>query len=258
VTHAPSNPLGLPAEVTACLFDLDGVITGTATVHAAAWKEMFDEYLRARATRTGEVFQPFSQDDYERYVDGRPRQDGTRAFLRSRGIDLPEGLPTDPADAETVHGLSNRKNQLVVRHLTADEIEVFPGSLRYVKEVRVAGLRTAIVSSSANAGQVLDAVGIADLFDARIDGLTAAERRLVGKPAPDMFLAGAEALGATPSTAAVFEDALAGVAAGRAGGFALVVGVDRGDEAAALRQHGADVVVRDLSELLGAEGMEVT
>lgn len=244
--------LGLPAEVTACLFDLDGVITGTAAVHAAAWKEMFDGYLRSHAESTGQPFRPFDQSDYERYVDGRPRADGTRAFLQSRGIDLPEGDASDPIDAVTVQGLGNRKNRLVVQHLTADEIEVFDGSLRYVTQVRAAGLRTALVSSSANALQVLDAVGITGLFDARVDGVVATERGLAGKPAPDTFLAAAEMLGAGPATSAVFEDALVGVEAGRAGGFALVVGVDRVGEAQALHDHGADVVVQDLSELLEA------
>jgi beta-phosphoglucomutase family hydrolase len=246
--------LGLPPEVRACLFDLDGVLTRTATLHAAAWKEMFDEFLRAWARRTGEPFVPFDAlDDYDRYVDGRPRLDGTRSFLAARGIELPEGTAADAIDAGTVHGLSNRKNELVLKHMAEGGIEVFDGSVRYVRAVRAAGMPTAVVSSSANTAQVLEATGIADLFDARIDGLVAEQRGLAGKPAPDTFVAGAEALGVTPDAAAVFEDALAGVEAGRAGGFALVVGVDRVGEADELRRHGADIVVTDLSELLEGE-----
>jgi beta-phosphoglucomutase family hydrolase len=246
--------LGLPPQVTACLFDLDGVLTRTASIHAAAWKQMFDEFLRDRSTRTGEPFVPFDAgDDYDAYVDGKQRLDGTRGFLLSRGIDLPEGDPSDPPGAATVNGLSNRKNELVLRLFDEGHIEVFDDSVRYVRAVRAAGLATAVVSSSANTAQVLDAVGIADLFDARIDGVVAAERHLAGKPAPDTFLAGAAAVGAAPATAAVFEDALAGVEAGRAGGFALVVGVDRVGQADELRHHGADVVVDDLSQLLEPE-----
>jgi beta-phosphoglucomutase family hydrolase len=241
---------GLPPEVTACLFDLDGVLTRTATVHAAAWKDTFDAFLRARAAETGEPFVEFSSTDYDRYVDGRPRLDGTRSFLRSRGVDLPEGESSDPPDAVTVNGLSNSKNQRVLALLDAGKVEVYEGSVDYVRAVRDAGLRTAVVSSSANTAQVLEAAGIADLFEARIDGLVAIERGLKGKPGPDTFLAGAEALGVTPERAVVFEDALAGVEAGRAGGFALVVGVDRVGQSDQLKAHGADVVVQDLSELL--------
>jgi beta-phosphoglucomutase family hydrolase len=247
--------LGLPPQVKACLFDLDGVLTRTATIHAQAWKEMFDEFLRDHAEHTGVPFVPFEVGtDYERYVDGRPRLDGTRAFLESRGIELPEGAADDPQDAVTVHGLSNRKNALVLKLISEGNVEVFEGSVRYVRAVRDAGLPTAVVSSSANTAQVLDVAGIADLFDARIDGVVARERGLPGKPAPDTFVAGAEALGVTPTEAAVFEDALAGVEAGRAGGFALVVGVDRSGDTETLRQHGADVVVGDLSELLDDGG----
>ena len=246
--------LGLPPQIIACLFDLDGVLTRTASIHAAAWKHMFDEFLRARSQRTGEPFVPFDAgDDYDAFVDGRQRLDGTRGFLRSRGIDLPEGDPSDPPGAPTVNGLSSRKNELVLRLLDEGHIEVFDDSVSYVRAVRAAGLATAVVSSSANTAQVLDAVGIADLFDARIDGVVAAERHLAGKPAPDTFIAGAAAIGAGPATAAVFEDALAGVEAGRAGGFALVVGVDRVGQAEELRHHGADVVVSDLSELMEQE-----
>jgi beta-phosphoglucomutase family hydrolase len=243
--------LGLPPGVSACLFDLDGVLTRTATLHMAAWKDMFDEFLRGWAERADQPFVPFEAQDYDRFVDGRPRLDGTRAFLASRGIDLPEGTPDDPDDAPTVHGLSNRKNDLVLRRMAEGKVEVFEGSVAYVQAVRAAGMPTAVVSSSANTAQVLAVTGIADLFDTRIDGVVAKERGLAGKPAPDTFLAAAADLGVTASAAAVFEDALAGVEAGRAGGFGLVVGVNRADEADALREHGADVVVGDLSELLG-------
>ncbi|MEN3539694.1 beta-phosphoglucomutase family hydrolase [Microbispora sp. ZYX-F-249] len=243
--------LGLPDEVRGCLFDMDGVLTRTARVHAAAWKEMFDEFLRERAADSGTPFVPFDETgDYERYVDGRKRLDGTRGFLRARDIDLPEGEPDDPPGMPTVNGLSNRKNELVRGILDRQGVEVFEGSVRYLHAVRDAGLRRAVVSSSANTARVLAAAGLDDVFDARIDGEVARERGLAGKPAPDMFLAAAEALGLAPAEAAVFEDALAGVAAGRAGGFAVVVGVDRGHQAQALRDNGADVVVSDLSELL--------
>ena len=243
----------LPGAVRACLFDMDGVLTRTATVHAAAWKEMFDEFLRGWSTRTGAAFAPFDPAvDYLRYVDGKKRADGTRAFLASRGIQLPEGDPGDPPEAPTVHGLGNRKNTLVLEHLERDGVEVFDDAVRFVRAARDAGLRRAVVSASANTAQVLESAGIAGLFEARVDGVVAAERGLAGKPAPDTFLAAARELGVPPSAAAVFEDALAGVAAGRAGGFALVVGVDRAGQAGALRAHGADVVVADLGELLEA------
>jgi beta-phosphoglucomutase family hydrolase len=240
--------LGLPDVAAACLFDMDGVLTRTATVHAAAWKQMFDDFLRERE---GDSFTPFDPvADYDEYVDGKRREDGTRSFLRSRGIDLPEGSPDDPPGRATIAGLSERKNALVLEKLRENGVELYDGSVRYVRAAREAGLRTAVVSSSANTVQVLDAAGIADLFEARVDGLIAKERDLAGKPAPDMFLAGAEALGMPPSRAVVFEDALAGVQAGRAGGFAYVVGVDRVGQAEALKRHGADVVVKDLEELL--------
>jgi beta-phosphoglucomutase family hydrolase len=241
--------LGLPPEVRACLFDLDGVLTRTASVHAGAWKQMFDEYLTDRAARTGEPFRPFEAIDYDRYVDGRPRLDGTREFLRSRGIELPEGEPSDPPGAETVYGLSTRKNNLVLT-LLATQVEVYEGSVRYVWAVRDAGLSTAVVSSSANANAVLAAAAIADLFDTVVDGNVAQEQRLAGKPAPDTWHYAAHVLGTTADAAAVFEDAIAGVESGRAGGFALVVGVDRVGQADELAAHGADVVVQDLAELL--------
>jgi beta-phosphoglucomutase family hydrolase len=242
--------LGLPDGIRAGLFDLDGVLTPTAKIHAAAWKRMFDEYLRRRAGGGG--FEPFDADrDYAEHVDGRPRADGVREFLASRGIQLPEGEPDDAPDAETVAGLGNRKNALVLRLIAEEGVEPYPGSVRYVRAVRDAGLRTAVVSSSANTHDVLRAAGLEDLFDAVVDGHAVQERGLKGKPAPDTFLAAARDLGVEPRQAAVFEDALAGVEAGRAGGFGRVVGVDRGGRADALRAHGADVVVDDLAELLG-------
>jgi beta-phosphoglucomutase family hydrolase len=244
--------LGLPDGVRVCLFDLDGVLTQTANVHAAAWKTMFDEFLRARAARTRTRFVPFDPiHDYDDYVDGKPRYDGVRSFLQARGIQLPEGELDDPPDAETIHGLGDRKNDLVLALLRKEGgVEVYDGSVRYVRAVRDAGLRCAVVSSSANTREVLEAAKVDDLFEARIDGVVAQEQQLKGKPAPDTFLAGARALGATAVEAAVFEDALAGVEAGRAGGFRFVVGVDRTGQAEALRRHGADVVVTDLSQLL--------
>ncbi len=245
--------LGLPDRTQACLFDLDGVLTKTATVHAAAWKQTFDSFLRARAEKAGAAFQPFDAvADYDEYVDGKPRYDGVRSFLAARGIRLPEGSPADPPTAETVCGLGNRKNELVQRLIRAGGVEVFEGSVRYVRAARDAGLRRAVVSSSSNTRAVLEATGIADLFEARIDGVVAEQRHLRGKPAPDTYLAGARALGVAPEAAAVFEDALAGVAAGRAGNFGFVVGVDRAGQAAALKAHGADVVVSDLADLLAA------
>jgi beta-phosphoglucomutase family hydrolase len=243
--------LGLPDDIRACLFDLDGVLTMTAKVHAAAWKEMFDEYLRRRAERTGEPFRPFDAvRDYDEYVDGRPRFEGVSAFLQSRGIELPEGTHDDPPTSETIGGLGNRKNEIVLRMIREQGVEAYDGSVRYAKAAREGGLRRAVVSSSANAHDVLRAAGIADLFETVIDGVVAEREHLPGKPAPDMFLAGARALEVQPAAAAVFEDALAGVQAGRAGAFGFVVGVDRVGQAEALREHGADVVVKDLSDLI--------
>jgi beta-phosphoglucomutase family hydrolase len=244
--------LGLPSGIRACLFDLDGVLTQTAKVHAAAWKEMFDAYLRERAERTGEAFVPFDPvADYDRYIDGKPRYDGVRSFLVARGIELPEGDPGDPPSAETVHGLGNRKNELVLALLKRDGVEAYEGSVRYVHAVREAGLHTAVVSASANCKEVLEAAGIEDLFEVRIDGIVVEQRQLRGKPAPDTFLTAAKELGVEePAEAAVFEDALAGVEAGRAGNFGFVIGVDRTGQRDALLEHGADVVVSDLAELL--------
>jgi beta-phosphoglucomutase family hydrolase len=243
--------LGLPDGIRGCLFDLDGVLTQTAKVHDAAWKQMFDQFLRERADQAGQPFRPFDPvRDYEEYVDGKPRADGTRSFLASRGITLPEGDPDDPPDAPTVNGLGNRKNVLLLEMIRTQGVEPYEGSVRYVRAVRDAGLRRAVVSSSANAHDVLVAAGIDDLFEARIDGIVGRREHLRGKPAPDTFLAGAKALGLSAAEAVVFEDALAGVEAGRAGHFGYVVGVDRVGQAEALKAHGADIVVEDLAELL--------
>jgi beta-phosphoglucomutase family hydrolase len=240
-----ADPLRLPEGIRALLFDMDGVLTETATVHGAAWKQMFDAFL---ATRDGQA--PFDErSDYDRYVDGKPRYDGVRSFLASRGIELPEGGPDDPPDAETVHGLGNRKNELLLEKIRTDGVEAYEGTLRYLDAVRARGLRTAIVSSSANTRDVLRSIHAEDLFDVRIDGVVAVERGLPGKPNPDTFLAAARDLGVEPSRAAVFEDALAGMDAGRSGHFGYVVGVDRVGQTDALYAHGADIVVKDLAEL---------
>jgi beta-phosphoglucomutase family hydrolase len=238
--------LGLPDDVTACLFDLDGVLTKTATVHAAAWKRTFDEFLQGREGQA-----PFDEEhDYTAYVDGKPRLDGVRSFLGSRGITLPEGSEDDPPDAETVHGLGTRKNDLVNEVLEQQGVEVYEGSVRFVCAARDAGLHRAVVSSSSNTDAVLRSAGIADLFEGVVDGVVAQREHLRGKPEPDTFLAGARAVGVEPRQAVVFEDALAGVEAGRAGGFGFVVGVNRHGAAGALREHGADLVVDDLAQLL--------
>jgi beta-phosphoglucomutase family hydrolase len=243
--------LGLPDGIRACLFDMDGVVTKTAVVHAAAWKEMFDDFLREWSAKTGTPFVPFDPvRDYDEYVDGKPRLDGTRSFLDSRGISLPEGTEDDPPGASTINGLSNRKNELVLAVLKRDGVQVYDGSRRYIEAVRAAGLRTAIVSSSANTTAVLEAGGITGLFDVQVDAVVAKERGLHGKPAPDTFLEAARMLDTAAAQATVYEDALAGVAAGRAGAFGFVVGVDRVGQAAQLREHGADIVVQDLGELL--------
>jgi beta-phosphoglucomutase family hydrolase len=243
--------LGLPETVRACLFDLDGVLTDTAKVHAAAWKQMFDAYLQERAQRSGQPFAPFdAKRDYDEYVDGKPRYDGVRSFLAARGIELPGGSPDDPPDRETICGLGNRKNELVLRMIRRDGVDAYLGSVRYLRAAVEAGLRRAVVSSSTNCQDVLEAAGIERCLEARIDGAVAERESLKGKPAPDTYLAGARALGVEPGEAAVFEDALAGVEAGRAGNFGFVVGVDRVGQADALRAHGADTVVPDLAELL--------
>jgi beta-phosphoglucomutase family hydrolase len=237
--------------VTACLFDLDGVLTQTALVHNAAWRQTFDAFLETWSSRHGLPFTPFdSGADYHQYVDGRPRADGVRTFLASRSITLPEGAPDDGPDEETVNGIGNRKNELVLQKIQEGAVQVYTGSVDYLHAVRDAGLRRAVVSASANCADVLDAAGIADLLEVRVDGITARTEHLPGKPAPDTFLYGAKLLGVDPGNCAVFEDALAGVAAGKAGGFGIVIGVDRVGQADALRAHGADIVVQDLAELL--------
>ena len=247
-----AQSLGLPPGITACLFDLDGVLTNTATVHAKAWKQAFDAFLQRRAERTGEEFTPFDVSaDYGPYVDGKPRTAGVRDFLASRGITLDEGNDDDPPDAETVNGVGNAKNALLLETIERDGVEVFEGSRRYLDAVVEAGLRRAVVSSSKNTEAVLRVTGLDRLIEARIDGVSAQERGLAGKPRPDTYLAGAQALGVQPAQAAVFEDALSGVEAGRAGDFGVVIGVNRLNQAQALADHGADVVVDDLADLIG-------
>lgn len=242
--------LGLPEGVRACLFDLDGVLTDTASVHKRAWKTMFDDYLKRRGGGHGDD-QPFDIDaDYRSYVDGKTRDDGVRSFLASRHIELPDGGPDDGPDQDTVHGLANRKNELFQQVLHKDGVKVFDGSVRYLQAVVDAGLPTAVVSSSANTEEVLDITGLTKYIDCRVDGVTIRKEHLAGKPAPDSFLRAAHMLGVAAAHAVVFEDALAGVQAGRAGGFGVVVGVDRLGQADALRSNGADIVVTDLADLL--------
>ncbi|WP_116041879.1 HAD family hydrolase [Amycolatopsis palatopharyngis] len=239
--------IGLPGNITACLFDLDGVLTSTAALHREAWKQTFDAFL---TDRDGADFREFTVQDYASYVDGRPRADGVREFLASRGIELEEGTPEDSPEANTVNGVGNRKNTLLMRVISERGVDAFPGSVRYLRAVRTAGLAIGVVTSSANGETVLEHAGLAEFVDARVDGLTIREDGLRGKPAPDSFLAGARALGVEPGNAAVFEDALAGVRAGKDGAFGYVVGVNRAGQADALRDEGADIVVDDLAELL--------
>jgi trehalose 6-phosphate phosphatase len=245
-----------PGRVAFCLdrleavvFDTDGVLTDTARVHAAAWKRLFDEYLERRTARLGGPFRAFEETDYLRYVDGRPRYDGVAGFLGSRGIDLPWGDPSDPPDRETVCGLGNAKDRSFVAHLGAHGAHAFPTSVAFVRRLRAAGLRTAAVSASRNMVAVLEAAGLRGLFDAEVDGVEADRLGLAGKPDPALFLEAARRLQVTPARAAVVEDALAGVEAGHRGRFGLVVGVDRGGQAAALAERGADLVVADLGQL---------
>jgi beta-phosphoglucomutase family hydrolase len=243
--------LGVPDEVEALLFDLDGVLTSTASVHATAWKEAFDGLLHELADAGGPPFREFDpRHDYADHVDGRTRLDGVRGFLGSRGIDLPEGEDSDPAGAHTIRGVGRRKQELLMEVVDRDGVEPYPGAVRYLRAARDAGFQRAVVSSSENCAAFLEAAGLTELVQARVDGVTAREQGLKGKPAPDMFLAAARGLGVPPDHAAVFEDALAGVEAGRAGKFAWVVGVDREDQAAALREHGASTVVDDVGDLL--------
>lgn len=242
--------LGLPDSITTCLFDLDGVLTDTASVHRKAWKQMFDAYLKAKY---GNDFREFTDNDYNQYVDGKPRQDGVRDFLASRDIRLPDGARDDGPDAETVWGLGNRKNAKVQAEIRRNGVDVYDGSRRYLQAAQRAGLRRIVVSSSANTAMVLEVTGLEQYIEGRIDGVTLAEQHISGKPAPDSFLAGAKLAGVLPSQAVVFEDAVSGVAAGHAGNFGFVVGVDRVGHAKALRENGADIVIQDLSELIDEE-----
>ncbi|WP_422593114.1 beta-phosphoglucomutase family hydrolase [Mycobacterium sp.] len=249
--EARSAVLGLPEAVHACLFDLDGVLTDTASVHTKAWKVMFDAFLSHRSETTGEPFVPFDPiKDYREYVDGKKREDGVRSFLASRDIELPDGDPDDPADADTIYGLGNRKNDAFQKTLHDEGVKVFDGSRRYLEAAQAAGLGIAVVSSSANTGQVLQVTGLDRFVQQRVDGVTLREEHIAGKPAPDSFLRAAELLNVAPAAAAVFEDALSGVEAGHAGNFGYVIGVDRVGQADELRSHGADVVVTDLGDLL--------
>ena len=265
MTQAAETNRGDPAAVTrerfdAVLFDLDGVLTSTAAIHAEAWKRLFDDYLAqlqktaaadpAALNSTADRFRPFDMTDYRRYVDGRPRYEGVRTFLASRGIELPPGTPDEPPSDRTVAGLGNRKDAMVKQAIEEGRVESFPGSIRWVEQLRDSGFRLGVVSSSRNCGPVLRAAKIDKLFEVRVDGETLIEMNLAGKPAPDSFLKAAELLGAPTQRTVVVEDALSGVEAGRAGGFGLVIGVDREGHADALRQHGADMVVRDLGELV--------
>ena len=242
--------LGLPDSIRVCLFDLDGVLTDTASVHRAAWKDTFDPVLAKHGQS------PFTADDYAEYVDGKPRLDGTRDFLRSRTLDIPEGGADDGPDDETVHGIAARKNDEVLAKIKQDGVKVYPGSQRYLEAAKDAGLRRIVVSSSANTEQVLKVTGLDALVEGRVDGKTIDEQGLKGKPAPDSFLAGAKLVGATPEECVVFEDATSGVAAGRSGRFGYVVGVNRIDDkhAADLAEDGATVVVDDLADLLDEGG----
>jgi alpha,alpha-trehalase len=236
-------------DFDAVLFDLDGVVTATARVHAAAWKRLFDGYLRSIADRNGLAFRPFSDEDYRRYVDGKPRYEGVESFLGSRGIILPHGTPDDPPEAETVCGLGNRKNVFFNEHLHDTGVDVFPSTVSLIRRLRATGMRVAVVSSSKNCSAILARAGIGDLFDLRFDGVEAARLEVKGKPAPDTYLKAALMLGVKPDRTAIVEDAIVGVQAGRDGGFGLVIGVDRNDDAKALRDNGAHIVVTDLSEL---------
>jgi beta-phosphoglucomutase family hydrolase len=240
-----------PDRFDAVLFDLDGVLTSTAKIHSSCWKTMFDNFLRHRVAERKESFQPFDfETDYKLYVDGKLRYEGVKSFLASRKIALAEGTPEDPPTADTVCGLGNRKDELVKAAIDQGAVESYPGSVALVRWLRKQGIRTGVVSSSNNCENVLQAAGILDLFEVRVDGLVASERGLPGKPAPDTFLEAARMLGVSPARSVVVEDALAGVQAGRAGGFSLIVGVDREGSGDALRTAGADLVVTDLAELL--------
>jgi alpha,alpha-trehalase len=249
MTHP--TPSFAPDRFDAVLFDLDGVLTATARVHAACWKQMFDEFLQHRTEQTGEAFEPFdTEHDYKPYVDGKPRYDGVHSFLASRRIELPWGDPGDPPGDQTICALGNRKDELFNDVLRREGPEVYERSVDFVRHMHDKGIKTAVVSASKNACMVLQAAGIEDLFDIRVDGKVAAELKLAGKPAPDTFLEAARELGVEPERAVVVEDAISGVQAGRAGNFGLVIGVDRHSGGEALKEHGADIVVSDLGDLL--------
>lgn len=241
----------LRGDFDAFLFDMDGVLTDTASVHAAAWKRAFDGFLQRRAEASGEAFVPFDiTRDYQHYVDGKPRDKGVAGFLESRGIALPHGEPTDAPGDGTVWAVGNAKNTYVLDLIAEGKVEQFPDTIELVRFLRANGKKTAVVSSSANTKAILAAVDLTDLFDERVDGITIIEDKLNGKPAPDTFLLAAKLLGTTAARSVVFEDALAGVTAGHAGNFGLVVGVDRVDHAEALRQNGADIALSDMTELI--------
>lgn len=242
----------------AFLFDMDGVVTRTARVHAAAWKRMFDEYLSQRAKATGKPFVPFnSRTDYQRYVDGKPRQEGAESFLRSRGIDLPMGSLNDGPDVQTVNGLANRKDRYFLDTLEHHGVTVFQGTVRFIRNARSRGIRTAIVSSSRNCKAVIAKAGLTSLFDARVDGIDLHDQHLKGKPAPDTYVEAGRRVHAAPDQSAIFEDAVAGVEAGRAGRFRLVVGLGSGSHAVDLRAHGANLVVAELGSVELLDGSRV-
>jgi beta-phosphoglucomutase family hydrolase len=238
-------------QYDAVLFDLDGVITDTAKLHAECWKQMFDEYLQKRSTESGEAFRPFDLDrDYRLYVDGKPRFDGVRDFLTSRGIQLPEGSPDDLPQIETVCGLGNRKNDLVNEVIEEVGVQPYEGSVQFIHQLRPHGFKIAVVTSSQNCTAVLKAAKLDGFFELRVDGNVIHEQRLAGKPAPDTFLMAAKLLGVEPARTVVVEDAISGVQAGVNGNFGLVIGVARKGNADELKRHGANVVVKDLSELV--------
>jgi trehalose 6-phosphate phosphatase len=237
-------------QYDAAIFDMDGVITNSARAHAAAWKKMFDEYLQELNKKGIHDHEPFDpEDDYYRYVDGKPRYEGTKSFLESRQITLPHGSPDDLPDKETVCGLGNRKNKYFMEHLEKYGVEYYQGAVDLVNKVQNNGIKVAVISSSRNAKKVLDAAGVRSLFPVIIDGVYMAENGLKGKPSPDIFLEAAKRLNISPDRAMVFEDAVSGIKAAKAGGFALVVGIDRTGKNRDLKKSGADMIVRDLSEI---------
>ncbi|MFP3882998.1 MAG: HAD family hydrolase [Actinomycetota bacterium] len=254
------GPRSSPADVRrfwsmdAVVFDMDGVITDTARSHAESWETMFNEYLASRSERTGETLQPFTEGDYLEFVDGKPRFDGVRSFLQSRDIELPEGTPDDPPEWETVCGLGNRKNAFFLETLREGGADAYSSTVQLVEELKRRGVAVALITSSRNADEVLEAAGVAGLFAVKVDGNDSAELGLAGKPEPDIFLEAARRLGVSPERAVVVEDATSGVEAGRRGGFGLVVGVDRSGQAEQLAASGADIVVSDLGELMEAPG----